>query len=128
MNAEQAVILFAHGARDGRWAASLHALAAVIRDRLGEASVRSAFLDLQSPTLPQALAAAAAEGAQRIDILPVFWAGAGHVDKELPPMIADFSAIHPDIRIRTLPVLSALPGMLEFIAEVIDARTPGPSA
>jgi sirohydrochlorin cobaltochelatase len=127
MNAPQAVILFAHGARDPRWAASLQALAAAIRSRLGGASVRSAFLEMQSPTLPQALAAAAAEGARRIDIVPVFWAGAGHVDKELPPLIAAFEAGHPGVAIRTLPVLSELPGMLEFIAEVVGTLTEGTS-
>jgi sirohydrochlorin cobaltochelatase len=126
MNAPQAVILFAHGARDPRWAASLQALAAAIRVRLCGASVRSAFLEMQSPTLPQALAAAAAEGARRIDIVPVFWAGAGHVDNELPPLIAAFEGTHPGVTIRTLPVLSELPGMLEFIAEVIGTLTGGP--
>jgi sirohydrochlorin cobaltochelatase len=128
MNAPLAIILFAHGARDPRWAASLQSLAAAIRTRLAGASVRSAFLEMQSPTLPQALEAAAAEGARRIDIVPMFWAGAGHVNNELPPMIAEFSVRHPQVRIRTLPVLSELPGMLEFIAGTIGTITVGPPA
>jgi len=127
MKTPRAVILFAHGARDARWAASLQSLAGAIQARLGEASVRAAFLEIQSPTLAQALDAAAAQGAKHIDVVPIFWAGAGHIDKELPPIIAAFGARHGGVTVRTLPVLSELPGMLEFIASVVATLTPGPS-
>jgi sirohydrochlorin cobaltochelatase len=119
MKHRHALILFAHGARDARWSASLQALARAIQAQISQASVRTAFLELQSPTLPEALEAAAAEGAQRIDIVPVFWAGAGHIDHSLPPIIAAFGARHPQVAVRALPVLSELPGMLEFIASTV---------
>lgn len=116
-----AVILFAHGARDPRWGASLEALARVVEARCPGVKARAAYLEIQSPRLAQALDEAAASGARRIDIVPVFWAGAGHVDNELPPMIRDFEARRPGVAVRTLPVLSELPGMLEFIAAAIGA-------
>jgi len=124
MGHRHSLILFAHGARDARWSASLHALAGAIQAQLGQASVRTAFLELQSPTLPEALEAAAAEGAQRIDIVPVFWAGAGHIEHELPPIIAAFTARRPQVAVRALPVLSELPGLLEFVAGAV-ARSAG---
>jgi sirohydrochlorin cobaltochelatase len=119
MQAHDALVLFAHGARDARWAASLHALAAAVRAHAGAASVRVAFLELQSPTLPEALEAAAAEGARRIHVVPVFWAGAGHIENDLPPILAAFGQRYPDVAVRALPVLSELPGMLEFIARTV---------
>jgi sirohydrochlorin cobaltochelatase len=125
--AGEALILFAHGARDARWSAPLTALAEAIRAQAGGASVRSAFLELQTPTLPEALEAAASEGARRIHVLPVFWAAAGHVDNALPPMLAEFNGHHPQIVVRTLPVLSELPGMLDFIARTVaETLTPAP--
>jgi sirohydrochlorin cobaltochelatase len=122
-----AVILFAHGARDARWAASLHALATAIQTHLGQAGVHTAFLELLSPTLPEALEAAAAEGAQRICVVPVFWAGAGHVDHELPPIIAAFGVRHPQVAVRALPVLSELPGLLDFIARAVAKAVTEPA-
>ena len=119
MHSGDALILFAHGARDARWADSLNALAAAIRAQAGRASVSTAFLELQTPTLPEALEAAACEGAQRIHVIPVFWAAAGHVENELPPMLAQFGARYPQVSISVLPVLSELPGMLDFIARTI---------
>jgi sirohydrochlorin cobaltochelatase len=119
MQGRNALVLFAHGARDARWSASLHALAEAIRPRVDPASIRIAFLELQSPTLPEALEAAAAEGARRIHVLPVFWAGAGHIDNELPALLAEFGARRPEVAVRVLPVLSELPGLIEFIAQVV---------
>jgi sirohydrochlorin cobaltochelatase len=124
---DEAVVLFAHGARDARWAAPLATLAEAIQALAARASVRTAFLELQTPTLLVALEAAASEGVQRIHVVPVFWAAAGHVEHELPPILAEFSGRHPRIVVRTLPVLSELPGMLEFIARAIaEALTSGP--
>ncbi|HEX4584559.1 MAG TPA: CbiX/SirB N-terminal domain-containing protein [Burkholderiaceae bacterium] len=122
-----ALVLFAHGARDARWSQSLRALETQVRARAAQASVRTAFLELQTPTLLEALEAAAGEGALRIHIVPVFWAGAGHVENDLPPILAAFSARYPQVAVRALPVLSELPGMLDFIARTVaDTLSPAP--
>jgi sirohydrochlorin cobaltochelatase len=126
MHSGDVLILFAHGARDARWSDSLNALAAAIRAQAGRASVSTAFLELQSPTLPEALEAAVSSGARRIHVMPVFWAAAGHVENELPPMLAQFGARYPKVSVSVLPVLSELPGMLDFIARSI-ARTLTPA-
>jgi len=117
--AGEALVLFAHGARDARWSASLSALAQAMRTHAGDASVRTAFLELQTPTLLEALEAAATEGARRVHVIPVFWAAAGHIENDLPPILATFSARHPQVAVRVLPVLSELPGMLEFVARTV---------
>jgi sirohydrochlorin cobaltochelatase len=117
--AGDSLVLFAHGARDARWSASLDALAGAIRAHAGQVSVRTAFLELQTPTLLQALEEAASEGARRIHVVPVFWAGAGHVENDLPPLLAEFGARYPQVTVRVLPVLSELPGMLDFIARTV---------
>jgi len=127
MQHRESVILFAHGARDARWSVSLDTLATAIRAHAGHASVRTAFLELQSPKLPETLEAAVSEGAERIHVVPVFWAGAGHIENDLPPLLAAFAERHPEVSVRTLPVLSELPGMLDFIASAV-AQTLTPAA
>ncbi len=123
MPSGDALILFAHGARDARWSDSLNTLAAAIRAQAGRASVSTAFLELQAPTLPEALETAVAGGARRIHVMPVFWAAAGHVENELPPMVAQFGERYPQVTVHVLPVLSELPGMLDFIARMVVAVT-----
>lgn len=120
--AERAVILFAHGARDAQWSATLGELRRMVRARLPAAHVDVAFLEFQPPTLYDAIDRAVAAGASLIDVMPVFWASGGHIAIDLPPLLAGLRARRPALEVRVLPVLSELPGMLEFIADAVAAH------
>jgi sirohydrochlorin cobaltochelatase len=113
----QAVILFAHGARDARWSQTLGTLARSVAQRMPDAFVATAFLEFQPPTLAETLERAVAAGCRRIAVLPVFWASGGHVASDVPPLLAAFRRAQPQVELTLLPVLSELPGMLEFIAD-----------
>jgi sirohydrochlorin cobaltochelatase len=121
-----ALILFAHGARDTRWGQTLQALREVVLARRPSSRVDVAFLELQPPTLPQALAAAAAAGCKRIDIAPIFWASGGHLVNDVPPLLDEFRRANPEVQLNLLPVLSELPGMADFIASALDALAGNP--
>ena len=47
--------------------------------------------------------------------------------KHLPPILAEFGTRYPQVAVRALPVLSELPGMLDFIASTV-AKTLGKGA
>lgn len=120
--AERAVILFAHGARDALWSATLGELQALVQARLPAARVEVAFLEFQPPTLFDAIDRAVAAGARLIDVMPVFWASGGHIATDLPPLLAGLRSRQPALQVRVLPVLSELPGMLAFIADAVAAH------
>lgn len=122
---KRAVILFAHGARDARWSQTLGALAHAVRQRLPEAYVATAFLEFQPPTLTATLDQALAAGCTQIDVLPVFWASGGHVAADVPPLLEVFRRAHPEVDLTLLPVLSELPGMIDFIADTAARLTRG---
>lgn len=117
--AERAVILFAHGARDARWSVTLGELRKLVQARMPDAHVDVAFLEFQPPTLPSAIDRALAGGARSIDVMPVFWASGGHMASDVPPLLAELRMRHPGLDVRLLPVLSELPGMLDFIADAV---------
>lgn len=100
---------------------TLSDLQALLRTRVPDAHVAIAFLEFQPPTLATAIDAAIAAGARAIDVVPVFWASGGHVANDVPPLLADVRTRHPALDLRMLPVLSELPGMLDFIADVVTA-------
>lgn len=114
-----AIVLFAHGARDHRWGVALERLRQALLAQQPQLRIALAFLELQPPTLPETLAALAAEGVTAIDIAPVFWARGGHVAADLPALVAQFTAQHPSRTVRILPVLAELPGMNAFIAQAL---------
>jgi sirohydrochlorin cobaltochelatase len=96
----KALILFAHGARDPRWAEPFEAIAASVRECAPQLKVRLAFLELMTPELGAAADALAAEGATRIDILPLFLGTGGHIRRDLPPLIDAIRARHPGVDTR----------------------------
>ena len=113
------LILFGHGARDPSWRVPLDALAKAASALDAHCAVEVAFLEFQSPTLLDAIHTLAARGVFDIMIAPVFWARGGHVDHDLPPLVAAAKARHPQLKVQVLPVLSALPGMIDFIASQV---------
>jgi sirohydrochlorin cobaltochelatase len=117
--AERAIVLFAHGARDARWARTLSELRTLVQARAPAAHIAIAFLEFQPPTLAEAIDDALANGARTIDVVPVFWASGGHVASDVVPMLDGLRVRHPGLALRVRPVLSELPGLLEFIADAV---------
>jgi sirohydrochlorin cobaltochelatase len=111
-----ALILFAHGARDPAWREPIDALAERLRGKLPQVPVVPAFLELMSPTLAEAVAAAVDEGATRIAVAPVFWAQGGHLKRDVPALLAHVCTQHPALRIDLWPVLGERDLVLDAIA------------
>jgi sirohydrochlorin cobaltochelatase len=66
------LILFAHGARDPRWALPFEAVAARVRAARPGVPVRLAYLEFMAPSLPDAGAELARAGCTRIEVVPMF--------------------------------------------------------
>jgi sirohydrochlorin cobaltochelatase len=96
----QAIVLFAHGARDPRWAEPFEAVAERIRAAVPGLPVVLAYLELMSPTLDEAVDGAVASGATTIDIVPLFLGTGGHLRHDLPPLVDALRAAHSDVTIR----------------------------
>ena len=91
------LILFAHGARDPRWAAPFEAVAAQVRRQRPGAAVLLAFLEFMAPSLPDAGAALVATGCTQVGVLPLFLGAGGHVRKDLPLLMDALRRDHPGV-------------------------------
>jgi sirohydrochlorin cobaltochelatase len=112
----RALILFAHGARDARWAAPFERLRDLLRSQLPQMQVELAFLELMSPRLPDTVELLAQHGCERIDVVPVFFGQGGHVLRDLPPMLDELRAAHPGMDIRVAQAVGESPEVLAAIA------------
>jgi len=83
----QALLLFAHGARDPEWARPFEAVAARLALQRPELPLRLAFLEFMSPGLEEAAHALAAQGCTHIHIVPMFLGTGGHVRRDIPPLL-----------------------------------------
>ena len=120
------LILFAHGSRDPAWAESLRALSREVASAAPSLRLAEAYLELQGPDLPTAVAALA-QDCERIDVCPVFWAATGHVQRDVPALLDQARQRHPGVSIRLLPALSEVPGLLPFLALSLAQLTTEPA-
>jgi sirohydrochlorin cobaltochelatase len=110
------LILFAHGARDPRWAEPFEAIAAAVLARAPAVDVRLAFLELMVPDLPTVANAMVADGCTRIDILPLFLGTGGHLRRDLPPLVDDIKARHPAIAVSLHAAAGEAPALIAAMA------------
>jgi sirohydrochlorin cobaltochelatase len=96
----QALVLFAHGARDPRWAEPFEAVAERIRAAAPQLPVVLAYLELTAPTLAEAIDKVVADGATTVDVVPLFLGTGGHLRQDLPPLVDALRSAHPDVAIR----------------------------
>ena len=92
------LLLFAHGARDPRWALPFQAVARRVAEREPSLKLRLAFLEFMAPGLVDAGNALAADGCKRIDVVPLFLGAGGHVRKDLPLLLDELRAAHPQVQ------------------------------
>ncbi len=115
-NSSTGLILFAHGARDPRWAAPFEAVAAQVRTLRPGVPVRLAFLEFMTPTLPDAGANLAGCGCTRIEVLPMFLGAGGHVRKDLPLLLDALRAAHPQVPVTLHPAVGEVDGVVAAMA------------
>jgi sirohydrochlorin cobaltochelatase len=116
------LILFAHGARDPRWAEPFEAVAAQVRAQAPTAEVRLAFLELMAPSLPDAGAELAAAGCTRVDVLPLFLGAGGHVRKDLPALVDALAVAWPAVRWRLQAPVGEAEAVIAVMASVAISR------
>ena len=112
----QGLILFAHGARDPRWAAPFESVARQIRQQQPQLQLRLAYLELMVPSLQDAGAELCAAGCRQVDVLPMFLGTGGHLRKDLPPMIERLREVHPSVRWRLHEAVGEQPLVREAMA------------
>jgi sirohydrochlorin cobaltochelatase len=94
------LILFAHGARDPRWAEPFLRLRERVAQGAPDANVALAYLELMAPDLPAAVSELYGAGCRSIVVVPVFLGQGGHVRNDLPALVEGVAARFVDCDFR----------------------------
>ena len=114
---QQALILFAHGARSPAWAKPFERLRELAQARLPDHLVSLAFLELMTPQLPDEVATLAARGITQLTIVPVFLGAGGHLQRDLPALVERLRAQHPQLSISVAGPVGEDAGVLAAMAD-----------
>ncbi|MBC3920020.1 CbiX/SirB N-terminal domain-containing protein [Undibacterium sp. CY18W] len=94
------MILFAHGARDPRWAQPFQRLQKMTQESLPGTTVALAFLEFMQPSLPELVASLVKEGCQQVTLVPIFLGQGGHVLRDLPVLVDELRVSHPALEVK----------------------------
>ena len=115
------LLLFAHGARDPRWALPFEDVARRVRAQAPDLRVELAFLEFMAPNLGDCARTLVEEGYDAISVVPMFIAQGGHLKNDVPVLMDELRNAHPDVRF----VLSPPVGETETIVQAMASYALG---
>jgi sirohydrochlorin cobaltochelatase len=118
---KEAIVLFGHGSREAQWARPLQQLADEL-SRKTDATVRLAYLELMQPSLNDAIATLAREGASSIRVVPVFLGVGGHTRHDLPKLVEAARERHAGVQIQLDAPIGEQASVIEAIAAAIAKK------
>jgi sirohydrochlorin cobaltochelatase len=113
---KRALVLFAHGARDPKWAAPFERLQQLVQARVPDAAVSLAFLELMSPSLPDLAGQLVGIGCNEITVVPVFLGQGGHLQRDLPLLVERLRAEHVGLKVTVAGAAGEDAAVLDAIA------------
>lgn len=119
-----ALVLFAHGARDPRWAVPFERLQQITQLAQPQVTVCNAYLEFMTPDLPAAVAQLVKDGCTDVTIVPVFLGQGGHVLKDLPVLIEQLQTVYPGLRLSKVDAVGEDNSVLEAIAQYCLRAVP----
>ncbi len=78
--------------------------------------VRAAYLEINEPSIGEAIDAAAADGATAVRVVPHFLAPGNHVAVDIPAIVDEARARHPGVSIELTEHSGADPAMVSLLA------------
>ncbi|MEW2068747.1 sirohydrochlorin chelatase [Streptomyces sp. NPDC007346] len=103
------LLVIAHGSRDPRHAATVHALTERVRAQRPGLRVETGFLEFNAPSVPRVLERLATEGADEVIALPLLLTRAFHAKTDIPSVLREARARLPRLHIRQADVLGPSP-------------------
>ena len=114
--AQRSLVLFAHGARDPRWAEPFRRLQQITQAQMSDVAVSLAFLELMEPRLPELVKQLVQDGCREVTVVPVFFGQGGHVLRDLPVMVDQLRLDYPEVAIKAVAAVGEDAEVLNAIA------------
>ena len=116
---KQSVVLVGHGSKLENSGEALHKVCVSLRKKEPDTFFQVAFLELNSPSIPEAVRLCVDSGAKQVKVLPYFVLGGNHVKNHIPDIMVNVKKEH---RGKASIVLCDYLGFHEKIVEVVKER------
>jgi len=94
----KAILLVSHGSRSTKTKDEVSLLVNLISQRLHGLIVEYAFLEIESPSIPEGIDRCASQGATQIALILNFLNAGRHVDQDIPSIVHAAQKKYPQIK------------------------------
>jgi sirohydrochlorin ferrochelatase len=94
----KAILLVSHGSRSPKTKDEISALVNILRQRLPSDIVEFAFLEIESPSIPEGIDSCAAKGAAEMVVVLNFLNAGRHVNEDIPAIVRAAQVRYPQIK------------------------------
>ena len=116
--AQQGIVLFAHGSRDPLWRLPIEAVAKQIKALSPQTQVMCAFLELTTPDLPTCVKALSDSSLSHIAVVPMFLGIGKHAREDLPELMKQLEADYPHIQFDLRRAIGEEPSLTLAMAQI----------
>jgi sirohydrochlorin ferrochelatase len=121
-DAARVLLLVDHGSRRPEAHAHLAELAARVEALAPGWRARVAHMEIATPSIEEALAECAQQGAEEVVVLPLFLTPGRHLAADVPDLVARGARRHPALRVRVAPALGEAEALPELIVSLAGLR------
>jgi sirohydrochlorin ferrochelatase len=103
----RALLIVDHGSGRPEAHEHLEQLAARVSERAPDWIVRAAHMEIAAPSIEQGIEACVRDGAEEVLVHPLFLVPGRHLTRDIPALVRQVEARHPELRIRITEPLGA---------------------
>lgn len=121
-----AIVVVDHGSRRAAANDMLHQVARMVRHRSNGVPVYSAHMELATPSIADAFAAAVSKGASHILVVPFFLSPGRHVTTDIPKLAKEAASLYSGVTYDVRPPIGTHPAIADVILERAGTGTALP--
>ncbi len=117
---KKAILLISHGSRSPRTKQEVAQLVEILKSQVSEALFEFAFLEIESPGIPEGIERCISKGATQIIVLLNFLNAGRHVDEDIPSIINAAQQKHPNIKFNITTPVGQHPKIANLFVDLIN--------
>ena len=116
----KAILLVSHGSRSSKLKEEIISLVDQLHQRLDAAIIEFAFLEIETPSIPEGIDKCISQGAQEIIILLNFLNSGRHVNDDIPAIVKTAQEKYPKVKLSISKPIGQHPKIPDLFIDLIN--------
>ncbi len=116
----RSILLVSHGSKAPQAREEIEALAALLKKRSGVKTVQPAFLEIESPDIPEGIRRCVHQGATEVTILLNFLNSGRHAGDDIPKIIRQARKEHPGVKFQMTKPIGQEDYLVDIFLKLLD--------